>query len=805
MSRLTNPEGEPSVSCGFFNSKDHDRRYNSRQISSMFDGVIKDGVFLTIGDCFNPVPSIEMENVISIGTGKAWFDHSYTKNDAPLPIECNPPELILSRIDAIVIETNDDPAVRDNFIKYIAGTPASNPVRPAMIKSTLVNHYPICYIRRKPNVSIITDADITKMVGSEETPFVTGVADSPDFTQMLTQWRSELDQFLVEKTNEVDEFISENTTSFGNWYAGIKDMAKDIIKELANYRDTTETEMNDWIVTAQQNYEEEFFTWFENLKDNVTDNSESNLQDQIGNLKLLETGTKDDLVKAINWIVDALMEPPDYIKYPIRITYIPDVPNEYYNKTYRKDNYVQIPFSGDGHFLIKIPTQNIVTSFKLTGGITGFTNQELIMSYGDVLDSESEDVLDSESENVVGSDKMYIETDRKIKVYSVASNGDREEISNQKDQEILLLSDPSIVKTIPISEINLGSNSSNIVDHYEVELPIHNHLGENDYPNDNYFWFQWSFYAGSGNSEDYEMKIKSSNPEIYNEKYISSEAVPVGEKNIVWGKNNTVVKNDSYVDGKYVNSIIGENNNIHFGNCEKHVFGDGNTSSGDKSVSMIGNGLNDAYCLENALLIGRYNSPHSLTPLGYSIFRIGVGNKYDPLTAFEVDEYGNITSEKEAFFRLWNPSYNDQFGRLFKEKLMNPDYYYSSHSASRAFMGIMEGSLFDGATESINLPAGTQIMIATIEYNNTTHVFYGQHWRLYASTDHGDTAARAANTVIAAGTSAVGVTFALTNTTDLSSRNILTMKASANIHVEYRIFSVVATDTGWYTMDNPWE
>ena len=41
-----------SVTSGFFNSFNHDRRYNAEQMSAIFDGIINDGVFANIGTAF---------------------------------------------------------------------------------------------------------------------------------------------------------------------------------------------------------------------------------------------------------------------------------------------------------------------------------------------------------------------------------------------------------------------------------------------------------------------------------------------------------------------------------------------------------------------------------------------------------------------------------------------------------------------------------------------------------------------------------------------------------------------------------
>ena len=43
-----------SVSSGFFNSLNGDRKYNAAQMSAIFDGLIIDGVFASIGTAFAP-------------------------------------------------------------------------------------------------------------------------------------------------------------------------------------------------------------------------------------------------------------------------------------------------------------------------------------------------------------------------------------------------------------------------------------------------------------------------------------------------------------------------------------------------------------------------------------------------------------------------------------------------------------------------------------------------------------------------------------------------------------------------------
>ena len=93
-----------SVTYGFYNSLNGDRKYNAEQISSIFDGLIVDGVFASIGTAF----AVEAAGglTVNVGIGRAWFNHTWTLNDSILPLTAPESEVLLDRIDAVVLEVN---------------------------------------------------------------------------------------------------------------------------------------------------------------------------------------------------------------------------------------------------------------------------------------------------------------------------------------------------------------------------------------------------------------------------------------------------------------------------------------------------------------------------------------------------------------------------------------------------------------------------------------------------------------------------------------------------------------------------
>jgi hypothetical protein len=160
-----------AVTYGFYNSVAGDRTYNAEQFSAIFDGIITDGVFEAIGDGLVVTDGSGM-NVI-VGEGKAWFNHTWTVNDAALTLLLADSDLVLSRIDAVVLEVNASNAVRANTIKVLTGTPASSPVEPTLTNTSEIHQHPLAYIAVGAGVSEILPANITDLIGTYLCPFVT--------------------------------------------------------------------------------------------------------------------------------------------------------------------------------------------------------------------------------------------------------------------------------------------------------------------------------------------------------------------------------------------------------------------------------------------------------------------------------------------------------------------------------------------------------------------------------------------------------------------------------------------------------
>ena len=183
-----------SLTSGFFDSFNEDRKYNSLQFSSIFDGIISDGIYATYGDYFLVSPVSGMN--IKVGTGRAWLDHTWTLNDADYPLTVEDAEVVLKRIDTVIIEVDRSNSGRINRLRILKGTPASAPVAPQLTKTESLKQYPLADILVKPNATEIVAADITNRIGTKDLPWVTGIIDHVSAEELVQQWRIEFDTLL---------------------------------------------------------------------------------------------------------------------------------------------------------------------------------------------------------------------------------------------------------------------------------------------------------------------------------------------------------------------------------------------------------------------------------------------------------------------------------------------------------------------------------------------------------------------------------------------------------------------------------
>lgn len=186
-----------TYTSGFFNSVNHDRTYDADTFGSMFDGVINDGVFRTWGD--GMVVTAVGGMTVAVGTGRAWFNHTWTVVTADERLTLAAASPSMPRIDAVVLRVDKSTSVRRNRIYIKQGQASGSPSRPQLENTSTVREYVLADIRVDNGATAISQSNITNQIG-RDTPFAELVNNTFDSANLIKQWESQFQDFIRNST-----------------------------------------------------------------------------------------------------------------------------------------------------------------------------------------------------------------------------------------------------------------------------------------------------------------------------------------------------------------------------------------------------------------------------------------------------------------------------------------------------------------------------------------------------------------------------------------------------------------------------
>lgn len=253
MSYMTDKENQANMYCGFYPSRGEDRKYGASDFGKFLNGLICDGVFLTIYDQFKVTPDPENATGVEVHPGKAWFNGTWLELTSIYNIDCGESSQNGDRNDSIVIAINTTDSnysyngvvlpARDTTIVCINGL--ASIVAGNHEISLGVYLYPLADIYREQSSSIITSTDIRIRVGDAACPYVeTLLTPSSDATDFTAMWRGQLDDlidnmewewrnikdtydsdwetYFEAKQEEIDSLISREEAKIESWFNGIQ-------------------------------------------------------------------------------------------------------------------------------------------------------------------------------------------------------------------------------------------------------------------------------------------------------------------------------------------------------------------------------------------------------------------------------------------------------------------------------------------------------------------------------------------------------------------------------------------------------
>ncbi|MBD5504082.1 MAG: hypothetical protein HDR09_20030 [Lachnospiraceae bacterium] len=287
-------------SYSFFNSKDHDRVYNARHWADYFYPLFRSGVF---NGNLQVVENGGMR--VKISDGYAWIDGYLYHLTGGLILDLETASGNMNRIDNIVIRLDLTNRWVRGFVvsgSYYSGK-ASPPERTF---TSTIHELVIARINVPAGATQITQDMIedTRM-NNDLCGWVVGTVKEIDYSQIYAQFTA----YQNKKVKEVDEWQALEEAALSTWVTLLKkektEQLQKLITDFENIKDNAKTEFEDWFTGNTNNWEDEWTTWFNNLKEQLTDNAVTNLQSQIGILGNLKTTKKSDLVAAINEVKDS--------------------------------------------------------------------------------------------------------------------------------------------------------------------------------------------------------------------------------------------------------------------------------------------------------------------------------------------------------------------------------------------------------------------------------------------------------------------------------------------------------------------
>lgn len=208
-----------AITYGFFNAVKqsdgtYDRAYNSEQMSDMFEGLISDGVYESVGDALLVTAKSGM--TVQVGTGRMVIDGKWLKNDAKMDITLTASHLTLNRWSAIVARLDNSNRVITLVEK--AGTPATSPEKPAMTESQTIREKCLAYVYIAAGASSITQTNITDTrPDTSICGWVTGLIKQVDTSQLFLQWQTAYEEMYT----QLQSWETEQKASFDTWFAAL--------------------------------------------------------------------------------------------------------------------------------------------------------------------------------------------------------------------------------------------------------------------------------------------------------------------------------------------------------------------------------------------------------------------------------------------------------------------------------------------------------------------------------------------------------------------------------------------------------
>lgn len=151
------------IKYGFFNSVNGDRKYNADDMTKYFDKIVSDGVFNNPENALKVTSSMAENLAVDVQAGRGlircrWLEIA---EDTVETLSLEPADILLDRIDTVVLRLDLRESERKMEVAVVKGTPSSAPEPRQRTNTADIKELVLAHVRVNHNASTISDNDIT--------------------------------------------------------------------------------------------------------------------------------------------------------------------------------------------------------------------------------------------------------------------------------------------------------------------------------------------------------------------------------------------------------------------------------------------------------------------------------------------------------------------------------------------------------------------------------------------------------------------------------------------------------------------
>lgn len=251
-----------ALNGGFFNAVQstdeegnivYDRTYYASDFNKYLNRVVSNGVFATPSNNLQVLASSGMEVIIKTGGGR--IDGAWLENDSDFTITLDEADVILNRIDRIVMQLNYSDRTFD--IVYKVGELASNPVAPSLIRTEQIIEYSLARIYVAKGTTTITQSMITDTRPLEDECGLIATMGEMESNNYFIQMQDYIENYISTKSSEYETWEETMEAAFDSWFESIKEdvRATTLYREYSSVYASTKEGQQDITIPTTINYQ----------------------------------------------------------------------------------------------------------------------------------------------------------------------------------------------------------------------------------------------------------------------------------------------------------------------------------------------------------------------------------------------------------------------------------------------------------------------------------------------------------------------------------------------------------------------